>query len=417
MTVNLLEKKPTTDTSWIDASAEQNRPRCPSCGHPMKRTGNRLWKSGEFRAFKYSCIKCDKYIRLNIQETGYHEPPDVDWKVRVAKEHCPWCCGKLMQRKSSHLREGTGVRTFRYMCSVCRSWKTVKVYEPVDLPANPTLEALDPKRVDELIRSKSGNNEDCIQDAWLAVLEQGVTTEDAVLQIAEKTSRSRRSQFIRDEHTNVSLSELGTLREGEPEAQDKLKVLATEGGYQEEVVDEPDRCPHCLNRNTLVATRRRLDKKGARKCYLCRACWRFTLWPRKQPYRQQGRIHIAEVKEGDEVDLSSVSRSAVAKAAHCTPAYVSALLCGHATASLPLFYDIAKAIGCTMDELFRTVSGANGKNPASIKTKYTVAGKGYYNLREAALSLGVELRRPTHYKELSPELQAQITRNRPWRGR
>jgi hypothetical protein len=70
-----------------------------------------------------------------------------------------------------------------------------------------------------------------------------------------------------------------------------------------------------------------------------------------------------------------------------------------------------------MDELFKTITGANGKNPAKIKAKYTVNGKGYYNLRDATLSLGVELRRPTHYKALPPELQAQITRNRPWRGR
>jgi len=70
-----------------------------------------------------------------------------------------------------------------------------------------------------------------------------------------------------------------------------------------------------------------------------------------------------------------------------------------------------------MDELFKAITGANGQNPAMIKAKYIVNGKGYHNLWEAALSLGVELRRPTHYKELPSELQAQIIRNRPFRGR
>lgn len=430
MAVELAAKQ---GTSWMDEFAEKNRPSCPSCGRGMKRTGQRLWKGGEFRTFKYSCTRCDKYAIINTQEVGYHEPSEVDWKVKFAEENRPWCCGKQMRRMSSRLWEGTGVRSFRYVCSVCKGWKIVKTYEPNDLPANPTLEALDPTRIDKLIRSKAGNNEDCIQDAWLAVLEQGVTTEDAVLKIAEETFKSSRSQSIRDEHTNVSLSAFGILREGEPEAQDKLKILST-GPTEitdEEALTEPARCPHCRSRDTLVPAGPWSDKKGIRKRYLCRTCWRFTLWPRKYPYKQQGKIHIAEVSKGDEVDLSSVSRGEVARRVHCSQAHISAILCGHTTASLPLFYDIAKAVGCTMDELFRVTSGANGKNPARLKykrksswrvntklpPKYIVDGKGYPNLREALLSVGVEYRQATHYNLLSPELQAQITRNRLGRGR
>lgn len=192
------------------------------------------------------------------------------------------------------------------------------------------------------------------------------------------------------------------------------------------------RCPYCHSKNSLVKVGTISDKGGAkRNRYICRSCWRWTSDPSKIG-RRSPLVHVAPAEVGAEIDLSSVSRRAVAEKVHCHPTTVSQILCGRITASLPLFYDIAKACGCTMDELFKTISGANGKNPARLKykrepsswcekgpipPKYTVNGKGYPNLREALLSLGIERRKPTHYNALPPEVQAQITRNRPFRGR
>ena len=404
---------------WIEEFAKKNRPLCPSCKRPMERGGIRLWTDGSFRTFKFKCHRCKKYAKITTQEVGYREPIETDWKDKFADDHRPWCCGKPMQRASSRLWESTGVRLFRYKCSVCRGWKTVKTYEPNNLSANPTLEALDTKDIDRLIRSKIGDNEDGVQDAWLAVLERGVTTEDDVLKVAEEVFKSRRHQFIDSEHTDVSLSEFTAIDKDNPIALDRVKVLSTEDTIPIEgaTPNEPTRCPHCGSRGPFGSIGSYSDGKGKRRRFICKTCWRSTLWPRRQQSRKLGKIHITEVSKGDEVDLASVSRTAVAKAAHCSAPYVSAILCGHATASLPLFYDIAKACNTTMDELFKAITGANGQNPAMIKAKYIVNGKGYHNLWEAALSLGVELRRPTHYKELPSELQAQIVRNRPFRGR
>ena len=421
------------ETDWKDEFAKQNRPDCPSCGRPMKRMGQHLYKSGAFRTFTYKCARCDKYARITTQEEGYHEPSELPWETKFHNDNRPWCCGRPMAKAGVRKWEATGAYSFTYRCSTCRQQKTVKTYEDKHFPDNPTLKALDPTRIDELIRSTIAD-EDGIQDAWLAVLEQGATTEDEVLAIARKTLSRVRHQIISRSHTDMSLSELDTDDKPQEVSPDRFAVLGVESSISlEEARDtEPVRCPHCRSHNTLVMIGSHTDKKGTRRKFLCRACWRPTLWPRRHPYRQQGKVHVHDVDEGAEIDLSSVSRRAVAEKVHCHPTTVSQILCGRTTASLPLFYDIAKACGCTMDELFKTISGANGKNPARLKykrepsswcdreplpPKYTVNGKGYPNLREALLSLGIERRMPTHYNALPPEIQAQITRNRPFRGR
>tara|TARA_Y100000310_G_scaffold133722_1_gene132702 strand:- start:1595 stop:2101 length:507 start_codon:yes stop_codon:yes gene_type:complete len=126
------------------------------------------------------------------------------------------------------------------------------------------------------------------------------------------------------------------------------------------------------------------------------------------------------------LDLSTVSRADVAKVVNCVPEHIGAVFLGKTLPSLPLAYDIAQYLGTTIDELYKTITGANGTNPRRIirKTqpralppKYTVEGKGYPNLGDALLAIGIVRHRPTHYDALSPEVRARIVRNRPFRGR
>ena len=406
-------------TDWKDEFAEQNRPNCPVCGRLMRRTGQYLSKNGDVRHFKYECRKCKKYARIGTQEEGYREPSEVPWETKFHDDNRPWCCGHPMMKQGVKKWEATGACSFNYKCNTCGGFKVVKTYEDKHFPDNPTLKALDPTRIDELIRSKM-SDEDGIQDAWLAVLEQGVTTEDEVLDIAGKTFSRVRSQTIRRHYTGVNLSELGRPDEPEPASPDRFSALGVKDSTPlEEAQDtEPVRCPYCQNRNTLVMVKHYTDQKGTRRKFLCRACWRFTIWPRTRPYRQQGKVHASAVEIGDEIDVSSICRKAVAEKVRTTPAYISQVLCGRETASLPLFYDIAKACNCTMDELFRTISGANGKNPARLKyaprSRYFVDGVGYPNLQEALRSLGVWINEP-NYNRLSPSVKARITRNEAFR--
>jgi len=137
------------------------------------------------------------------------------------------------------------------------------------------------------------------------------------------------------------------------------------------------------------------------------------------------------VEDFDEegLDLSKVSRVEVANAVHCVPEHISQVFMGKANVSLPLAYDIAKYLGTTVDYLYQAISGANGQNPrrkyvvtykdhTPLPPKYSVEGKGYPNLREALLSLGIDNNRcPTHYDILPDDVKVRIVRNRPTRGR
>lgn len=135
---------------------------------------------------------------------------------------------------------------------------------------------------------------------------------------------------------------------------------------------------------------------------------------------------LKECAESSELDLAAVSRVEVARAVHCVPEHISNVLMGKAVMSLPLAYDVAKYLGVTLDEFYKAITGANGKNPARkyrpmwrIPTppKYTVNGKGYPNLREALQAIGIERNNPTHYAILPDSIKHQIIRNRPNRGR
>jgi len=139
-------------------------------------------------------------------------------------------------------------------------------------------------------------------------------------------------------------------------------------------------------------------------------------------------------ENGNELDLSTVSRVDVAKAVSVVPEHISQIFMGKSEPSLPLAYDIAKYLGTTIDCLYQAISGANGRNPNRMKhnrfrpkatwksfdplpPKYTVDGKGYPNLRLALQACGVELHTPTHYAKLPDDLKARIVRNRACRGR
>jgi len=421
---------------WIDEFAKKNRPMCPSCERPMKRAGNKLWGSGEFRTFSYQCWWCKCYKRITVAEKGYHaasEVTDGNWADRFYDVNRPWCCGQPMRKYKVRVWEPTGAWSFTYKCPHCRQQKTVKTYEDRSKP-NPALEALDPTRIDELIRSRVGDK-DIIQDAWVAVLEQGATTEDKVIELADATLRAGRHAIIADEHSGERLGSLYADSEhGEdgPKPLDRVVALGIEMTIplEDEVVDELMRCPHCGNTTTLVKAGTRTDGKGERQRWMCRACWKSTLHPRV-PKREQGKVHIGKIPEDGLVDVSALSRIRIAEKVRCSREYVSMVLCGHTIPKIPLFYDIAKAAGCSMDGLFKAITGANGQNPYRLKykkpyrskavfkapPKYTVNGRGYPSLYEALLSLNISplpARWVRNYNALPPEIKAQIVRSKSY---
>ena len=177
--------------------------------------------------------------------------------------------------------------------------------------------------------------------------------------------------------------------------------------------DKAKRCPYCHHKDTLVKAGVIRGKRGIkRQLYICRTCWRKTS-EKGKPGKPPLSIHISPVKEGEVLDLAFVSRIAVAKTVKCTPHHVSEILAGRVSCSLPLFYDISKAIGCTMDELFKVVSGANGKNPARLR--YRVGKEGYATLKEALRAIGIDASDCSHYNRLRPEVQNKIKVVRKWK--
>ena len=127
---------------------------------------------------------------------------------------------------------------------------------------------------------------------------------------------------------------------------------------------------------------------------------------------------------GTELDLSTVSRVEVARAVHVTPEHIGSVFLGKTTCSLPLAYEIAKHLGCTIDNFFKATTGANGKNPMRrVRSNYTVDGKSYQNMHDALIAAGytrgLRGRRKDwwHYDRLPDDLKARIVRNRPHRGR
>jgi len=314
--------------------------------------------------------------------------------IRHRPDYCPYC-GSPKVHRSSYDKYDTGAVSFHYLCRTCNSQCTVKVFDipPAEQAHIPgaILKILSAERIDQLIRSIY-DIPDFVQDAWLAVLASSAQSEEDVLEIARKVSSKRRAKYIRDEHTLRSMDKpLG----GDDDNYTLESVLSSPIDEISEVED-------------------RLDAK--------------------HPVKPSLKVRIAFMEDGDEIDLSTVSRVEVAAAVHCVPEHISQIFMGKAEPSLPLAYDIAKYLNTTIDYLYKAISGANGSNPNRMEhnrfrpkatwksfdplpPKYSVDGKGYPNLREALLSLGVEYRRPTHYNALSDDLKARIVRNRPHRGR
>jgi len=156
---------------------------------------------------------------------------------------------------------------------------------------------------------------------------------------------------------------------------------------------------------------------------------------KEEKRRKEGHIEVCLrcplekcVEEYDKpvLDLSTISRSEVAYNVHCVPEHISQIFLGKTVCSLALAYDIAHYLGVTLDDFYRAITGANGKNPARryrytgrvlTPPKYSVEGKGYPNLREALKALGQVRYVATHYNELPDEVKARIIRNRACRGR
>jgi len=304
-------------------------------------------------------------------------------------------------KRAGYRKYDTGAVAFRYVCHICNRQKSVRLFDipPAEQAHRPgaVLKILAPERIDQLIRSIPCDLPDFIQDAWLAVLASPVETEEDVLEIASKVSNKRRNEFIKDRY---ALRSLDTPLDGNRvNGYSLADILHTHTDTISEVEDHLDA---------------------------------------EHPVKPSLKVRIASMKDGEELDLSTVSRVEVAKAVSVVPEHISQIFMGKANCSLPLAYDIAKYLHTTVDYLYKAICGANGQNPGRanhnrfrpkatwksfdpLPPKYYVPelGKGFNALIPALRAIGVEVvgRKYRSYKYLPDDLKARIVRNRATRGR
>jgi hypothetical protein len=78
---------------------------------------------------------------------------------------------------------------------------------PLEAPTLGIVLDLGVEKVTELIQSITKDNEDAFQDAWLAILEDHVASEDDVLRVTKEVYHKYCNETIAKEHTEVSLDE------------------------------------------------------------------------------------------------------------------------------------------------------------------------------------------------------------------